>query len=289
MKLIKLDRQSHDDCSFTISHTLDRHFLKIWHYHPELELVLILESTGTRFIGDSISKFNPGELVLLGPNLPHMWLNDPVYFKEENKELQAEAIAIHFKQNFLGTDFFSRPEMRIPARLLQAAQRGLVFENIPKEILHQLKNLKNLEPFERSLSLLQLLKELVTLEHNALTSAGYMSEAYNTGVGNFDKVYEYLYKNFRETISLDDVAALIPMNPSAFSRLFSKFHKKSLMRYLNEIRIGFACRLLMEPHERVSEIGFASGYNSLSNFNRQFKKVTGKTPKEYAEIHSKMP
>ena len=287
MKLIKLDRQSHDDCSFTINYTRDRHFLKIWHYHPELELVLLLESTGTRFIGDSIAKFTPGELVLLGPNLPHMWLNDPVYF-EENKELQASALAIHFKQDFLGADFFSRPEMRIPARLLQAAQRGLVFENIPQEILNQLKNLENLEAFERSLSLLQLLKELAMLDYTPLTSAGYLSEAYNTGAGNFDKVYEYLYKNFRESISLEDVAALIPMNPSAFSRLFSKFHKKSLMRYLNEIRIGYACKLLMEPHERVSEIGFASGYNSLSNFNRQFKKVTGKTPKEYAEIHSKL-
>jgi len=286
MKLIKIDRKSPNASSFSLNTTQDAHFLKIWHYHPELELVLILESTGTRFIGDSISKFAPGELVLLGSNLPHMWLNDPEYF-EPHTTLKAEAIAIHFRKEFLGTDFLNTPEMAAIASLLNRAARGIVFEKVSSEIKQKLVQLKALSPFERTMQFLALLQELSTTPCRAISSTGYQNSALTSNSKNFDAVYEYLFKNFRKPIMLGEVAALIPMNPSAFSRLFSKFHKKSFTRYLNEIRIGYACRLLIEKRYDVSEICYACGFNSLSNFNRQFKTITGKTPLEYAEYHQK--
>ena len=283
MKLIKIDRKSPNTSSFSLNTTQDAHFLKIWHYHPELELVLILESTGTRFIGDSISKFAPGELVLLGSNLPHMWLNDPEYF-EPNTTLKAEAIAIHFSKEFLGADFLDTPEMASIASLLDRSTRGIVFEKVSSEIKKKLLQLNPLSPFERTMQFLALLQELSTTPGRTI-SKGYQDNARTSNSKNFDVVYEYLFKNFKEPIMLGEVAALIPMNPSAFSRLFSKFHKKSFTRYLNEIRIGYACRLLIEKRYDVSEICYACGFNSLSNFNRQFKTITGKTPLEYAEYH----
>ncbi|MDB2607197.1 cupin domain-containing protein [Zobellia sp.] len=124
MKLHLLNRKSVPDRSFSVNHNLYSNFLRVWHYHPEIELVVIQKSTGTRFIGDSIEKFNEGEVVLIGKNVPHMWLNDEIYFQEDTT-LEAEAFAIHFTKDFLGKGFFDIPEMKEVSNLLHRANRGL--------------------------------------------------------------------------------------------------------------------------------------------------------------------
>ncbi|MCC4226874.1 AraC family transcriptional regulator [Zunongwangia profunda] len=285
MKLFKIDRKNYQDSSFSINKVTDDHFLKIWHFHPEMELVLILESTGTRFIGDSVSKFCAGEIILLGPDLPHMWLNDPKYFKP-NSSLKARAIAIHFTKDFLGKDFFYKTEFQKINQLLRKAELGLKFNNINQKLLDRLKTLDQFSSFERTLRFLEILNALSYESFSQISSSTYLKNIQSSKNQELNKVYEYIFKNFKNQIALEDVASLIPMNTSAFSRFFSKVHKKSFTRYLNEIRIGYACKMLMEQYYPITIICFESGFNSLSNFNKQFKIITGKTPSEYANYHS---
>lgn len=285
MKLFKIDRKNYQDSSFSINKVTDDHFLKIWHFHPEMELVLILESTGTRFIGDSVSKFCAGEIILLGPDLPHMWLNDPEYFKP-NSSLKARAIAIHFTKAFLGKDFFYKTEFQKINQLLRKAELGLKFNNINQKLLDRLKTLDQFSSFERTLRFLEILNALSYESFSQISSSTYLKNIQSSKNQELNKVYEYIFKNFKNQITLEDVASLIPMNTSAFSRFFSKVHKKSFTRYLNEIRIGYACKMLMEQYYPITIICFESGFNSLSNFNKQFKIITGKTPSEYANYHS---
>ena len=285
MKLFKIDRKNYQDSSFSINKVTDDHFLKIWHFHPEMELVLILESTGTRFIGDSVSKFCAGEIILLGPDLPHMWLNDPKYFKP-NSSLKARAIAIHFTKAFLGKDFFYKTEFQKINQLLRKAELGLKFNNINQKLLDRLKTLDQFSSFERTLRFLEILNALSYESFSQISSSTYLKNIQSSKNQELNKVYEYIFKNFKNQITLEDVASLIPMNTSAFSRFFSKVHKKSFTRYLNEIRIGYACKMLMEQYYPITIICFESGFNSLSNFNKQFKIITGKTPSEYANYHS---
>lgn len=281
MKPYLLDRKSQKDASFTISHNTYPHFLKIWHYHSQVELVLVVKSTGTRFIGDSIQKFESGELVLLGSNLPHMWLNDEVYFNSD-ESLLAEAIAIHFDHDFLGREFFKTNEFASIGELLHLARRGIKFNSIPETIIEQFQQMEHLDPFPRSMKLINLLKFLS--QHNdfeVLSSLGYIDSFQEQKNERLQKVYAYIFDNFQHDINCAKVAAHVGMNPSAFSRYFKKTHRKTFSSYLNEIKIGYACKLLLERESTITEIAYEAGFNNISNFNRQFRAIKKVSPKEY--------
>ncbi|NKI25454.1 AraC family transcriptional regulator [Arenibacter sp. 6A1] len=286
MKLHLLDRASKENSSFLVSHNRYSHFLKVWHYHPELELVLILKSTGTRFIGDSIEKFSEGDLVLIGKDLPHMWLNDEVYF-EENSTLLSEAIAVHFKEDFLGMGFFELPEMKKILQLMNTASQGILFEDINPKILKDFNALLTAMPFEKTLKLIEILHQLANHDnYRLLSSPGYLKSFQKTENNSLDEIYEYIFKNFSKPISSKDVAEVAKMNPSAFSRFFKRIHRKTFTRYLNEIRIGYACKLLMENQHNITPVCYESGFNNISNFNRHFKSITGMSPSDYIRLHN---
>ena len=163
MKLHLLDRSTKlSNTSFSIKNNRYPNFLKIWHYHPELELVLILKSSGTRFIGDNIEKFNVGEVVLIGKNLPHMWLNDKEYFEKDSK-LEAQAISIHFNENFAGDAFFNLPEMDSIEKLLIKAQNGIRFIGDVELVINWIKELETLKKFDKLMKFFQILNFLQLL------------------------------------------------------------------------------------------------------------------------------
>ncbi|MFD1163729.1 AraC family transcriptional regulator [Hwangdonia seohaensis] len=286
MKLHLLDRSTKlSNASFSISNNCYPNFLKIWHYHPEFELVTILKSTGTRFIGDNIEQFNVGEIVLIGKNLPHMWLNDKEYFKEDSK-LEAQAIAIHFNENFAGEIFFNMPEMNAIKKLFENAQYGVRFSGDLSLAIKRIKNLEDLKGFDKTISFLKILNLLANhQDYKLLSSMGFVNSFKKTGRTNLAEVYEYIIKNFKERITLEDVASIACMNPTAFSRVFKRVNRKTFSEYLNEVRIGYACKLLMEEKYSISEICFESGFNNISNFNRQFKKTKNYSPTEYIKAH----
>ncbi len=287
MKLHLLDRSSRlQNSSFTLTENRYPFFLKMWHYHPELELVCIQKSSGTRFIGDSIEQFDVGEIILIGKDLPHMWLNDKEYFEEESK-LEAQAIAIHFKEDFAGEDFLKMPEMVSIGKLFKKAHHGMKFSGDVSQIIKKIKKLNEYDGFDRTIKFIQILNLLAThKEYKLLSSIGFLNSFKMTGKRNLEKVYEYIINNFKEDISLQDVASIAFMNPSAFSRFFKRINRKTFSEYLNEVRVGYACKLLIEDKYNVSEICFESGFNNISNFNRQFKKTTSYSPTEYLKLHS---
>src|SRR5690606_24163785 len=159
MKLHFLDRSCLNNTSFSTHINEMPNFLKIWHHHPELELVLVLESEGTRFIGDNIEKFEPEEVILIGENLPHMWLNDEKYF-DEDSNLLARGIGVHFKKDYLGDTFFSTPEMSHLLELFNRAQLGIKFLNLNKELIKEIQEMATLEGFDKSVNFLIILNKL---------------------------------------------------------------------------------------------------------------------------------
>ncbi len=286
MKLHLLSRASVSDRSFSVNHNLYPNFLRVWHYHPEIELVVILKSSGTRFIGDSIEKFQEGEVVLIGKNVPHMWLNDEIYFQPDST-LEAEAFAIHFTRDFLGKGFFEIPEMKQVSNLLMRANRGVKFNDLSKELVERITNLVEYDPTTRVFKTIEILSDLSKHEsYQLLSSTSFVNAFQKADNLRMDKIYAYVFENFNDGISASDVAKMTGMNKSAFSRFFKKVHKKPFTRYLNEIKVGYASRLLLENKESITSIAYLSGFNNISNFNRQFKVIHGLAPSAYLKYHS---
>ena len=260
MKPLLIDRSSSPNKSFTVSNHKYSNFLKVWHHHLELELVVIIKSTGTRFIGDNIEQFSEGEVVLIGKNLPHMWLNDKQYF-EADSNLEAAAIVIHFKEDFAGKDFLKMPEMSSIATLLERSRLGIKFSGDLLYFIHQIKKIHELTEFDKTMKFIQLLNYLAkNNNYLLLSSSGFINSFKKTNRNNLNKVYEYVIKNFKDNISRSDVAELANMNPSAFSRFFKRIHRKTFTEYLLEVRIGYACKLLIENKNNISEICYESGF-----------------------------
>ncbi|MCB0636817.1 MAG: helix-turn-helix domain-containing protein [Lewinella sp.] len=258
----------------------------MWHYHEQLELVVILRSTGTRFVGNSIEQFSEGEIVLLGKDLPHMWLNDKPYF-QEGSDLVAEAIAIHFKEDFLCSSVTRVPEFKALQLLLENARQGLKFTGDNSDLVMDIKGMLDLDEFDRVLQLLKILKKLSEREATILSKNGF-NESTDAMKHKMDEVFSYIFNNFKKQITLAEVAGIVNMHPTAFSRFFKKASHKTFSRYLNEIRVGYACKLILEQRYPMADICFEAGFNNISNFNRQFKAITAQSPTEYLEGHRKL-
>ena len=287
MKLHLLDRSSTGNSSFTAKVNEYPYFLKVWHYHPELELVVVLKSEGTCFIGDSIEKFESGDIVLIGKNLPHMWLNDDNYF-QENSTLSAKSIAIHFKKNYLGNGFFETPEMIHLLELFDRARLGIKFLKINKRLIQEIEEMLELEGFDKSIKFLMILSRLAKHKHfKLLASQGFINSLKISENKTLDNVHAYIFKNFNKAITLQDVANIAHMNTSAFSRFFKRVNHKTFSRYLAEIRIGYACKLLIENKYNIATVSYEAGYSNLSNFNRQFKLIMKCTPSSYVKERTK--
>lgn len=286
MKLHLLDR-SHTTSAISVRKNSYVNFLKIWHYHPELELVIVLKSKGTRFIGDSIEKFQPRDVVLIGENLPHMWLNDPKYFQED-ESLKAEAVAIHFKEDFLGNTFLQLPEIKPIVSLFKKAEQGIQFRNVPDVLIQSIIKLNDETDFNKTHQFIGILHQLALHDDfNLLASSGYVASLRLEESELSNKVIAFIFNNFNKEIDLKTVADIVNMNPSAFSRSFKRVHRKTFSKYVNEIRIGYACKLLIENELNVAAIAYESGFNNLSNFNRKFKMIKHMSPSAYLKKHSK--
>ncbi|QDH80068.1 helix-turn-helix transcriptional regulator [Echinicola soli] len=288
MKAKLLERKSPFDRSFMVAKHSYAYFLDVWHYHSELELVYITKSSGTRFIGDNIEQFKEGDLILIGENLPHLWQNDPEYFTAKN-EGSAEAYSIHFNKHFAGADFMMLPEMKGVKNLLDRANQGIKFiGNIKSRALGIFEELLVLEGIHKLVKLMDFLAQLSEeKDYEVLSTDGFSFPLHITGDDRVDKVFSFTFNNFKRNISLEEVAELVHLNPTAFCRYFKKSTKKTYSKFLNEIRVGYACKLLIEERLNISEVGYECGFNNLSNFNRQFKNVMDISPSEYLKKHKR--
>lgn len=267
---------------FVVRDLREKHFDPTWHSHSEYQLFYVVEGKGTRFIGDSIKSFGPGELVFTGPNLPHLWRSEEAYFNRENV-LQTSGIVIYLNEHFLGQEILDKEEFALIKKLLTKSMRGLEFYgNIKEQVIKLMQELTLLQGIESLIHLLQILTILAGCkEFHYIAPSPYDYPLKESETDRMNIIYEYVFKNFKNKIKLEDAAALLYMTPTSFSRYFSLINNKPFSRFLAEIRIKHACKMLTETDDTVSTICYNSGFNTLSNFNNQFKEVMSKTPLEY--------
>jgi len=268
--------------AFEVKYLNEPHFDSNWHFHSEYQLFTVIRGTGTRFVGDHVSPFKKNDLVFTGPNLPHLWQSDPEYFNGD-KDLWTEGVVIYFHENFIGNDFLHKNETYKIKQLFLKAQRGMeVLGNTSEQARGLILELLEVEDFERILKLLSLLYLLAnSTEYNLLANEQYSNLLKEAESDRMNKVHAYVMKNFREKISLAEVAAIANMSSTSFSRYFKMHANKTFSDFLTEIRIGYSCKLLIEKSISISEACYESGFNTISNFNRQFKSVTHHSPLEY--------
>jgi len=258
------------------------HFTFPWHYHREFEIVSVLKSYGTRYVGDSIESFNEGDIVLLGSNLPHYWKNHEIFYTQ-NPDYRVNAVVVQFSPELFSHTTLSLPEFAAIQRLLQNAQRGIRFtDQRNKTINRRLLRMLRLTGMERYLELLAILHQMASCtQYQLLAGAHFEKNKIEETDQRLSKILTYINYNYTKKISIDDIASLSGMNVTALCRFFRQKTGKTIVCHTNEMRIGFACKLLVEARLSISQIALECGFNNLSNFNKTFKSITSYTPTEY--------
>ena len=282
MKIEKTKITSYLNSSISVISREESFFQSPFHSHPELELVYIKESYGKRIIGNSVSSFESGDMVFLGSDIPHVWLNDEMYYQEIDN-LKAKAIVVYFNKELFGPAFYELKEAHKINTLFNNGTRGLAINGkTNKKIAKKLEKLVDKKNFEIIIGLFEILS--ILSESTDLTFVN--NEAYspikdqNTN-DRLSAVFIYLKEHYKQDISLIEIAKIANLTPTSFCRVFKIKAKKSFVEYLNEVRIANACKFLLETDMGISEIAYECGFKTASNFNRIFKKLNKVTPGEY--------
>lgn len=248
------------------------------HSHRNFELNFITTGSGRRIVGDNISGFEKGDLVLLGPNLPHCW---EALDSEKGKD--PFCIVTHFSEDIINSDFFKMPELEKVVDLLKQSSTGLHFklgnDIYIREILEKMTQLGGLEYYIQLLTIFNYLLQVGDREN--LSNPSSNTPAFSKNLDKINKVYEYVFQNIQDGVKLEDASAVLNMAPSSFCRYFKKKTNLTFMEYVKSVRVGIAAKLLAETDKQITQICFESGYNNLANFNHYFKYIMGKTPTEY--------
>jgi AraC-like DNA-binding protein len=274
------------ESSFLVQYAEVPHTYNQFHFHKEYEILYNIENSGTRFVGDSISRFNNGDLVLVGTHIPHYWHSDDQFF-EENSNLKAKVVLIQFVENFLGDRFFASPEMKNINSLFSKAAHGIRFKgNDATKIGDKIIQILEAEGWKKMIMMIEILglmSEAKDIE--LLSSCGFTEAAHYSNQQKISDLFNFIISNYNREIKLEEAASFLNMNESAFCRYLKKSTTKTFSQILNEIRIGFACKKMINTDKNISEIAFECGYLNISYFNRVFKKVKGRTPHIYRNIH----
>lgn len=249
-----------------------------FHFHPEYEIILILEGSGQRMVGDSITEFSGVDLCMFGADLPHTF-----YTKGLSKNEAIKQIVIQFHESFLGPGFFDRKHFNQIKDLLKRSSQGLLFPaETNNAVVQKIITLVDKSPAETVIGLLDILHHLsIAHDYSTLSSPGFAHDLDMDESTRMSKVYDYIFENFKRDLSLNEVASVAYLSPSAFCRYFKKFTRKTLSEFLIDLRIGYACKLLQNNNMGVSQVSMDAGFNSVSYFNRKFKALKGETPMEY--------
>ncbi|HOY21092.1 MAG TPA: AraC family transcriptional regulator [Haliscomenobacter sp.] len=273
--------------AFQLMKVMDPYFFPSWHFHPELEIMLVQEGAGIRFVGNSMERFQAGDLVLYGSNIPHLYRSDKEYYQKDSS-LISKAIVIYFKENFLGESFLQVPSMAPIKKLLALSRRGIKFKGNAKaklqELIPGLEGQKN--SIGRIIDLLAILKIMAeTKEYDLLLQTDFTKYVSENECERINKVYQFIIDHYTENPTLDEVSDIANMSATAFCRFFKSHTQKTYTQFLNDIKIDNACRLLLDKKMSISQICFETGFNNFTHFNSQFKKIIGITPKQYQATH----
>ena len=277
-----------EDESFNVQLEEGSSFYPVRHYHPEVQLTLIMEGSGTRFIGNSIASFEEGDLFLIGSNVPHVFRNEQ-QAKTDKQESKVKSLSIYFKPDALGNTFFQLPETRHISLLLTEASRGIEISRAGtgdvKDLFQQIWMLSG---FDRLQKLLEILNKIsISRKHRIISQLAYERPLKDDDNRRISEVFDFVIKNYTEEINLQQVASIANLSHTAFCRYFKLHTRQTFTEFLNRTRIGQASRLLRETRQSVSEIGYSCGYNNIPYFNREFKKITGITPMNFRREYQK--
>lgn len=257
--------------SFRILLTPNLNDIFFWHFHPEYEIVFVEGASGTRHIGDHISRYEDGDLVFIGPNIPHLNFDYGV-------KTTCETIVVQMKEDFLGKDFLSIPEITNIKNLFEKAKYGLSFPAETKKIAgEKLKKLIALSHFEQLVELLQIFQLLATSEMIVLNTRPVADKSIKKDMGRIERIYHYIEENYQQQVDVKIAAQLSNLTTAAFCRYFKKVTKMTFTEFLNQYRITQAKKLLLQQNT-VTEACYGSGFDNLSYFNKTFKKLAGENP-----------
>jgi len=273
--------------SFNVEHLTFQYFPHPILFHPDVEILLVISGTGTRFIGDSIGHFGPGDLIMIGPNVPHGWQSDEKYTRK-NSNLVSEVKFILFKPEIFGDQFWKLPESKAILRLIQLSQRGIKLTGTTlNDVTLLIDSINSAVGFNRIIQLLKILEIIVERnEYVILAGPDIQNSIDEKDSERLNKVYKYLMNNYQNNITLEEVASIASLSVPAFCRYFKKRANKTFVQFLNEIRIAFACKLLIDDDQTVAAICYSCGFSNVSFFIRQFKKITALTPLNYRKKYA---
>lgn len=289
MKPLSADISRTIHSSIAIVEQDEPYFKAHYHFHPEIELVYIKEGFGKRIIGEKLDQFYPGDLILLGANLPHIWLNDPIFYKGFSNH-RAHSLVVYFNKDVFSKSFYEMNECVQLNDLFLRALKGIKISGKTQMlVIEKMNNMVGKKGVPLIICVLEILHIIATSkEVEYITHSLYNENSGKPSKDRLHEIYNYIIQNFNKEICLDDIAAHANMTPSAFCRYFKKRTTKNFIEYLNEVRISNACKYLLESSMNISEIAFHSGYKTVSNFNKIFKKKMSLSPKMYREKTNRM-
>lgn len=253
-----------------------------FHYHPEIEITFIIKGKGSLILGDQVIPYTSGELILIGPNIPHEW-------RSESKEIPdyfTQSMSVHFLKNFSGRDIYEIPEAVFIKQLLEQSKRCIrvIDPGVKKTIKESLLCLIESKGMERINRLLMILNSISTTAGiEILSDEGLMNTTEEEQKNRISQVFRYVIDNYKDQLSITEVAKLVNLTNTSFCRFFKQRTHKPFVQYVNEIRISYACKLLIEGSYPINRIASESGFENISNFNTQFKKIKNITPRQFIE------
>ena len=268
--------------SFSVRQDLVPYVNNRWHYHSEVELIHFSKGWGTQFVGDSINCFQTGDVVLIGSQLPHFWRFDDVYFAQ-NSSKKADVRVAHFNESFWGAQFLNLPENKMIKAVLEKAKRGIKINgNSGKTVSLLLEKMLNSEGSERILILMQALIEIANSNQiTTLSSIGFCHDFKEAEKDRINDIYDYTLSNFKRKIHLEEIAAIARVSPNSFCRYFKSRTRKTYSQFLIEIKVGNACKLLIDNKLCIKQVCYESGFNNFASFHKYFKIITEKSPLAY--------
>lgn len=279
----RLDHTSSAFGSIMVRHDNTPQNHNIWHYHDELEFIYVEHGKGTFFVGDCIRQFSDNFTVLIGSKTPHYWIFDEEYMRSDTPHV-ANIHVVHFRPDFIGADFLGLPEAADIKQVYQLARRAILLPPNDPTLLRFFENLFAQKPAKRLIMLLDILDYTASLSSpTMLASANYTPPQQQSDYSRMNKILDYIRLQYKSKIQLDDIAHIAGMTANSFCRYFKQRTGKTLIAFVNELRIGHACKLLSEGNLPIKQICFESGFQNFVSFHKIFKSVTGFTPSAYRE------
>jgi AraC-like DNA-binding protein len=259
-----------------------------WHYHQEFELSFITEGSGKRIVGDSVENFHPGDLIFIGPRIPHVWLSGSSSLKQRSGRT-LESVYLLFNQSILPEGLTVLPEFKYVNRAIQYSERGL---RITGETLNHVSRIMLQLPYLSNMKRLMYFYEIMDMIGRSdsffyLASADYVKTKFHPANNRVKSIHEYMMKNYHEEMTLQQIADLVHMAPASVSRFFKTATGLTLFEYLNKIKIDLARQLLLNTDLSVVDISYDCGFNNLSHFNKQFKKFNQVSPRQFRKLRNR--